>query len=59
MMTAAEIRGDGAVVSAAAADLTSLYPAHLPLFLFLLLLLLLSLFLLSFNYLFFSSITDA
>jgi len=58
MMTAAEIRRDGAVVSAAAADLTSLYPAHLPLFLFLLLLLL-SLFLLSFNYLFFSSINDA
>lgn len=57
MMTAAEILRDGAVVSAAAADLTSLYPAHLPLFLFLLLLL--SLFLLSFNYLFFSSITDA
>lgn len=58
MMIPAEIRGDGAVVSAAAADLTSLYPAHLPLYLFLLLLLL-SLFLLSFNYLFFLSITNA
>ena len=57
MMLPAEIRGDGAVVSAAAADLTSLYPAHLPLYLFLLLLL--SLFLLSFNYLFFLSITNA
>jgi hypothetical protein len=34
MMTAAEILRDGAVVSAAAADLTSLYPAHLPLFFF-------------------------